>query len=125
MDTVWVSNKLKSALKVVNRDIGGMLEIMLNQNQGERPDWIEFEKIILNTLNNPVKESPKPVVMPPKAPQSVPKQRTAEVYQNLGMVCQPMPADTSNESSLFCYESEADEEKMDENNDDMMETNRF
>ena len=60
-----VNNKHKSAQKVVSKDIAGMLDIMLNRNQDERPDWVKFEKIILNSLNNPPQ--------PPRPPQSIKK----------------------------------------------------
>ena len=65
VDAVTINNKHKSAQKVVSKDIAGMLDIMLNRNQNERPDWIEFEKIILNSLNNPPQ--------PPRPPQSIKK----------------------------------------------------
>lgn len=44
---------------------------------------------------------------------------------NLGVPCALLTSDNSDEPSLLCYESEPDEERMDENKSDMIETHRF
>lgn len=54
-----VGCRLKNATKIVGKDMGEILNLMLNNDQYSRPDWVGLERIILARVQNPTSSRPK------------------------------------------------------------------